>query len=456
MGDLNEQSWVQRSAVYKILNEGDEPASFTEKLVLLRRSNRELFDKLFQICRRLEFVENLRYIQSVSVSESGVPAFSSHIDRLCLYLTTTCIEIAASTKHVRYQEWLPKDISSDHESAELTTLLDKLENPPSRNIIKKSLKSFITSTTGRYYKQFGLFRAFRRFFTDLPKWLQEWVGQVYFLVDGNVIDRLFNFDQCKWLSLSALERCEWVADYLYEHIRSKHTHTAIEFKTLENGGLLGIPWQGNNYTFNRLHKDANPEEPIVLSVGLRKELTESNVLRLLLVYHLRSWLGIVDDPSFLDRSVARLHYRHAVFRLLKELEQNLTAIEGWRSARIYEFTPWHRWPRGLTLTLSKQAAQHMYHIVKASEKTSSLSPYLSRHLSTIDRINAEAQKVRDFIQIDENRSKKTEIIQMLEELSQPMKTVSPTHDEITPISGFVDGCFNIRQLLLQNLQYGFY
>lgn len=440
----NESLNLLQSTPYKILREGDATSDLIAKLKTLKQQDNARFNKLFGICSRLEFVEQLRYTPDIAYrNDPKLAAFQYNTERLCAYLTTTCIEIAATQHYQLFPDWLKNSLKPKSLDSHIASAIQELTLANSEDLVKTLLVKWTKILHDEDYKNaLGLNRSFKRFFEDLPEWMTRWLGDIYFIEDGEILESWADHSKSNWLNIDYRARVRTISDYLYTQIRNKHTHTVNYYPTLENGGILGIKFLDNDYTFNMFYKDGILGKKVELSVGIKKGFTESDVLRFIIVFTLRKWLGIVDDSSLTRVYWDRAIYRKLAYRLLQELNRNMKVIEWWCARHLHSNTLQFSYSIFVGNLPSKEANAMMEHL---SNKTdNAIYNDTRQYLMYLNMIN---QKISNFNSQQEEH-KGTFTLDCGELITEITRS-----DEM---NWLVYNLKNIEQVLLQLIDFSIY
>jgi hypothetical protein len=392
MGGISEKdSWLLDSVAQKILREGDNHVSFALRLRDLETEDQGRFWRLFGICARLEFVEQLRHTARLAVCEQGIHTAQYQLEMLTTYLTTTCMDIATGGEYEHYWQWLKKAVESrsiDNWSSAISALTAAESS--------SDIAELFIEWTERIYKKdyldkMGIRRAFKRFVSDMPNWLKKWLAEAYFLVDGDFLSMSQDF---KWLRMNDEEKCEQIALYLYD-VRNLYTHSVVPRPSMDHEERGRFPWTigGVRYGFVAFHKGGDIDAKVERSVGLRHAVAESDVVRFLVVAWIRKqWLHIEDDESFVDRYWDRVDYRRVGYRFLHELKANLSLVEAWCSNHLYS-PSLERCGPPLAELSDTVAREFVPELKAANHSTSGLLSNVRSYLSSVEQIN---RKITDF------------------------------------------------------------
>jgi hypothetical protein len=328
---------LYKSSAYQLLYQGEDPHSFVQCLSRLQTNDRGRFEKLDGIASRLIFIEQLQHVsRNKRLNEDLLIAYTYNIDRLCAHLSATCVEIAATQDHYPFPEWLKRKFALNPRPDAIVDAIPALMNTSSPIEMEKKLLEWIKKLYDRdYLEEAGLVRAFRRIFDNLPEWLSLWLSNVYFIEKGHVLAGWLDPSTSKWLQSQIRDRCRIIADYLYNQVRNRYTHTVHYFPTMENEGISSMQFGTNQYLFNYFHEYGNLDRKLELSVGLKEGFAESDIIRLIVVYVLRSWLGIFDDERFLENYWRFYNNRKLLYDLLNEIYSNSKKIEQWTTYHLY-------------------------------------------------------------------------------------------------------------------------
>ncbi len=397
-GLSNEEVQLLLSFAPRVLCEGNDLVDFARRLKKLRDENQILFERLYGICLRLRFIEQIResrilVLQSQDMDRAQTQA-EYQIGRLSTYLTATCIDVAAGKDktYKEFHEYLLGEIKGLSRSPDHNGLVATLTQSTSEATTLTKLKGWIDTLLENYFREYGVRRAFSRVIFDLPAWMRGWLADIYFIRDGD-LTMFESYRIQQWRATTVDERCARIAKYLFD-IRNRYTHTvdyAPPMERIDDFRLAFPTVSGVQYRFNKFHEDGDFEKPVKLTVGLAGELNfvESDVIRLVVLVHLRKWLGLVDDQSFIERCISRWTYRRTCFNLLRELEDNLQIINAWGSIRLHTFPYGHLdLPlRRLTADAAGELASHWRDRFPADD------PRFRSYLSTLEIVNA---KIDDF------------------------------------------------------------
>jgi hypothetical protein len=420
--DEQKYLWLLDSPGMKILREGQEFRDIFVRLMDIHDTNNTLSKKLHKICARLEFVEELKYTSALWVGDHQERAAQYQIDRLITYLTLTCVDIAAGRGFKDFPKWLKDEFQKENLRASLSEMITAFQSTNTSLELQKCVATWVWKLYHEDYLDLdnqGIGRKFKKFLSDnLPEWLRNWLAEVYVIVPGNEMP--FLVSQLDWFNLPEPDRCKLIATHLYE-MRNKYTHTVEYLPAREgaSGGTWGVNINKNDYKFSSFHKDGNIDAPIVRWVGLKNGFIESDVIRLIIIVQLRTWLGIDDELPIIHTFINRASYRRLGFGFLKEIDFNLEIIQEWcmEHLKIYHDAP--------VISLVKTDAeefiklhQHMY-----SNRNISLGN-VDSYLKCVERINQQiftfvksfGEKVPVNLEISENKWKLLDSIVSSDEL----------------------------------------
>ncbi len=376
------------SAPYKVLYQGDDPQEMVKRLAALKNSKKKRFDMLSGISMRLVFIEQLQNAsRNINLHDNLLKGYEYQIDRLGAYLSTTCIEIAASKGHLGFHEWLKSKLESDVRLPNISKAIQDLTEASSNIEVEQRLLRWITTLHDTDYKdELGLSRAFKKFFEDLPDWLVNWLSNVYFIEDGDVLVSWFDPSKSIWLQKNNQERCQKIAGYLYTQVRNKHTHTVEYHPTMEDGGIVGMKFGDTSYAFNGFHKYGDWDKKRELSIGIKEGFTETDIIRFLIVYKLRQWLEFADDETLLTSYWQYTANRKLLYRFLHEMNVNQKKLHSWATHHLYQRDT--TYVKELVITIAQKVQASL------DEEIPQASSFeLSNYLHSINIINKE---IADF------------------------------------------------------------
>ncbi len=336
----------RESTFFRVLVKGLGDQEFYSKLNEVKTKNPYLFRKLSHVCARLRFIDSLRFEIQFSGDEDNLwgPSPSNRtlqyqIDRLKTYLTLTCIDISAGNEFHLFDGWLISKLKQTPEQWPLTLSqgieeLISIEQPLE---FAKALKNWLPIIKQDYLNDHGVKRNFVDFIkADIPAWLANWLSANVFLYRGEISseEALKEF-----YYLDVEKKVELIANYLFE-MRNKYTHTVelVEPHEDRRTRFFLPPWsnvESNSIQIRTIHKNGYQENKIIWTVGIKSNVAESDIIRLILITQIRNkLLAIKDDETFLPLLIARIKYRHIGYLFLDELEENLNAL---RSVKIFIF-----------------------------------------------------------------------------------------------------------------------
>lgn len=273
----------ENSMMYKILGSDDSPETIKQRLLLLDEPSYETIKK---VCWRLKFIEQLENANIEHTNE-----YLNYLDRLRLYLSATCIDILTHENYQSFIEWIKKSANEDSVKAKLEQMISEITNKSNNQDAQKIVLDWLE----RFHKEdynpkMSIRQAFRRFISEAPRWLQDWITNTYRI----------EFDQknaIRWDSLGQVEKCERIGEYLY-NTRNIFTHRATPYYPLDytrrttavSGikGYAGTKIPGNDDMF--------------FDVALPSEISECDTIKLLLISWIRrNKLNIDDDVSFAEK-----------------------------------------------------------------------------------------------------------------------------------------------------------
>ena len=333
MNGINEKdSWLIHSVAHKILCARYDPIAFAVKLRDLKNANQSRFEKLFGICARLEFIEQLRHTLSLAVSPKNLQAALYQLDRLVTYLTTTCIDIATGERYQAYHEWLQQAYGVNSLGDNWKAAIEELnEAEGDLEIAELFIKWTSRIYEEDYQEKTSIRRAFKGFVCDMPNWFRKWLFKEYII---EYSDNPFALRKREWGKLTDEEKCKRIAFYLYD-LRNLYTHTVIHYQPMDSTQRFARRTNGIDGYVSILFPPLSPKgkhRTVILRIGF----DESDIVRLLVVAWLRrNWLDIQDDESFIQRYLDRTDYRRLGFEFLLELKYNLKLVEEWCSNHLY-------------------------------------------------------------------------------------------------------------------------
>jgi hypothetical protein len=107
-----------QSVEYRVLKSSKEDDVLFDSLRELKTNNLEKLKKIFEICARLRFVDQIRYNTVLSLHNDIFDNygfiekwFQYQLDRLNTYLTLTCIDVASGNDYSRFYEWFSSKLN---------------------------------------------------------------------------------------------------------------------------------------------------------------------------------------------------------------------------------------------------------------------------------------------------------------------------------------------------------
>jgi hypothetical protein len=324
------------SVAQKILYQDQDMNDFLLRLHNLRINKKRQFDRLMGICSRLELIEVIKNSATYYLPNIINNRTNYQIERLTAYLATTCIDVlAGKNNYKQFDRWLTDEIYSGVLLPQFDTAINNLTAAPNTQEVVRRLSEETRILYEYYQSNYGIGRNFKRVITENPPWVLNWLANTYFIVENNnIIDYLAQLQNLPWLGYNTERRCSGIAKYLYG-IRNRFTHTVDYYPPMENGGFLSLQINDETYSFNLFRRNGVVDERVEMSVGLRTGYLESEVIRFMVVHHLRTWLGLVDDQQFLDIYWERSQTRSKIIQTIKELEFNINVMRSWRFDHLY-------------------------------------------------------------------------------------------------------------------------
>jgi len=299
MTEINEQyAELLNSSVYRTLSVGDTPADFADRLEPLRLDNQQRLKRLFGICGRLVFAEQIHNTPiSVTTTTRERIRFLYQIDRLATYLTTTCIDIATGERFQHYHEWLKEAYESNLLSDSWDKAVGELGEARSASEIEKLfVKWTFDIYKVDYQSKMSIRQAFKEFVWDTPPWFKEWLFKEYIV---EYLDFSLKPSEPRWTALADKDKCRRLAFYLYE-VRNLYTHTVIPYQPMDFI-QRSFPQSGVGGYVATIFPPSSKDEKF-RSVALPAGVKESDVIRLLVIIWLRKhWLKFEDRESLLER-----------------------------------------------------------------------------------------------------------------------------------------------------------
>jgi hypothetical protein len=270
--------------VYKILGLEDSPESFRQKIEALDDPG---YQTIIKVCWRLQFIEQ---IENSNIKRTI--DYLHYLDRLKIYLSTTCIDILTHENYESFIDWIRKASSEKLVERKLKQMISDVSNvPDERNAQKVLLDCLEQLYTDQYNPKMSISRAFRSFISNTPQWLQDWIVKTYRI---EIHSKKKSAKQ--WDSLNQLEKCERIGEYLYS-TRNIFTHRALSYDALDHIRRTMIVGGAKGY--------ANTIMPVnekrLFEVAFPSEISECDTIRLLLITWTRkNKLNIEDDISLFE------------------------------------------------------------------------------------------------------------------------------------------------------------
>ena len=424
---------------FRVLVKGRGDQDFHSKLNEVKTNNPNLFRKLSHVCARLRFIDSLRFEIQFSGDEDDLwgssPSYRTlqyQIDRLKTYLTLTCIDVSAGNEFQLFDEWLMSKLKQKPEKWSRTLKqgieeLISIEFPPA---FAKGLKNWLPRIKEDYLKDHGVTRNFLDFIKDdIPVWLAKWLSENVFLYRGKISSR----DELeKFYYLDMEHKIELVAKYLFE-MRNKYTHTVEMVEPLEDGQtkIFLPPWtykDENSIQIRTIReirtnrKNGNLEEKIIWTVGIKSNVAESDIFRLILIAQIRNKLLVIkDDETFIPSFFARIRYRYVGYLFLDELDKNLNDL---RKVKLFIFDKKnYRLSKNLEFKKKNAESFIQLHNEQYPGFQYEISPAFHRQFPN--------HQFKFYPELPE--VKLDEYLELLSEINKSLKTKSPTEDWIEVI-----------------------
>src|SRR5574342_350289 len=273
-----------KSMVYKILGSEDSPESIKQKLDLLDNLG---YETIIKVCWRLRFIEQIENSNIKRTIE-----YLHYLDRLKMYLSTTCIDILTHEDYESFIVWIKKASNEKSVETKLNQLISDVSHKPNEQTAQKALLNWLEQLyTDEYNPKMSISRAFRSFISKTPKWFQDWITNTYRIeIHGKKSAK-------QWDSLSQPKKCERIGEYLYS-TRNIFTHRAAAYDTLDHirrtMAIAGV--KGYASTLMPVNDD------LLFEVAFPSEISECHTLRLLLITWTRmNKLDIEDDASLSEK-----------------------------------------------------------------------------------------------------------------------------------------------------------
>lgn len=274
----------RKSMTYKILGAKDSPEFIKQKLDLLDNTG---YETIIKVCWRLKFIEQIETSNIKHTIE-----YLHYLDRLKMYLSTTCIDILTHESYESFIVWVKKASSEKSVETKLKQLISDVSHESNEQTAQKVLLDWLDELyTNEYNPKMSISRAFRSFISKTPKWFQDWITNTYRIeIHGKKNAK-------QWNSLSQSEKCERIGEYLY-NTRNIFTHRASSYDTLDHirrtMAVAGI--KGYASTFLPVN------DGLLFEVAFPSEISECDTMRLLLITWTRmNKLNIEDDASLSEK-----------------------------------------------------------------------------------------------------------------------------------------------------------
>lgn len=272
------------SMAYKILGLEDSPESIKQKLDLLDSAS---YETIIKVCWRLKFIEQIETSNIKRTIE-----YLHYLDRLKMYLSTTCIDILTHESYESFVAWIKKSSSDKSVETKLRLLISEVTRNSDEQTAQKALLDCLEELyTDEYNPKMSISRAFRSFISKTPKWFQDWITTTYRI-------EIYGKKNAKqWDSLNQSEKCERIGDYLY-NTRNIFTHRASSYDTLDHirrtMEVSGV--KGYASTFLPIN------DSLSFEVAFPSEISECDTIRLLLISWTRmNKLNIEDNASISEK-----------------------------------------------------------------------------------------------------------------------------------------------------------
>jgi hypothetical protein len=337
-----------QSAALIILREGEDQATFIPRLFLLQNKEPEKYEILNEVCERMQFIEILKYSDFYwSLISPNNPQVllqvQYQLDRLLSYLTLTCLDAIShdGRKYSEFNNWISNEITNGV-NVELSQAITNLRTLPTDRASVLEFPKVIDKYYSRYKKSFGIGRSFKKAVRCFgTTWLHPWLSDIYIINKNINIRKPINME-ITWEKITTRNKIKIIADY-WIFLRNSYTHSVYYRKPQEIRGLKYLSTANNPDRFNiRLINESNIfiSRKIDYAVGLKSNLSESDVLRLFVISYLRNWLNIVDDQTFIKRYLERVDYRSISHQLLHEIRFNHLLLSHWAITPIFAEWSW--------------------------------------------------------------------------------------------------------------------
>jgi hypothetical protein len=218
-----EDAWLIKSVGYKVLSIRDDPIAFAIELRDFREKDPERFERLFGICERLEFVEQLRHTARMAIGHEYTKERQAlyQLDRLTTYLMTTCIDIATGKSFESYKVWLARnykdlDIEDDWNAA--IRMLSDTTDKDKAEVARLFVKSTARIHEKLYEPNMSVRRGFVDFICNMDGWFKEWLFNDKYVIQLSSSD-IFSedFQEPRWETL-VLRPKSWTGMKVTYHV----------------------------------------------------------------------------------------------------------------------------------------------------------------------------------------------------------------------------------------------
>jgi len=342
-----------QSVEYGVLKSSYKDDVLFGSLRELKASNLEELKKIFEICARLKFVDQIRYDTVLSKHNDIFEKFGDlekrfqyQLDRLKTYLTLTCIDVASGNDHIRFDEWLTSKLKSDFDDLPISfkSRISSIVDITDKEEIASFLREWINKDLrDEYLNDYGLKRNFVSFINqEIPPWLKEWLGKYFFIYKGKLPTQQ---ELREYYYMELDKKIGLIADYFY-YLRNKYTHSVEFIETREDNDtwMYKPPYSnGKKFTISTrvVYENGDRKKPVDWFIGTWSSFSESDFIRLILITQIRNTLlGINDDETLVDKFISRTKYRYLGYQFLEELRINSENIRDWKyeSARSNKMT----------------------------------------------------------------------------------------------------------------------
>lgn len=320
--------------VHRVLREGGDEPEFNRRLEDLKQSDLERLKKIESICARLEYAELIKYGSNfVPDREIGRSLDLEYQNsRVVTYLCATTLDVISQEQFEKgfatFPDWFLSHLKDPEPPDEVSSLIKALETRDGTSVADVVHREFIEIKRA-YLNEAGMKRRIRRLLKEcLDPWLQEWLGDVFVVAKNVSFKDTTPPVSFEWRELSSEQKLEYQIDYLV-FLRNQYTHTTKHLDPQEFGPFRSPKRERRSFSVRWTEVTNDIYDKVQFFVGLRSDLSESEIIRMLAVHIMRKWLGYQDSEDFVKMYFSRVNFRYLAYALYRELEANLAMIGGW-------------------------------------------------------------------------------------------------------------------------------